>query len=194
MKNYEKYETKINEYNGSEFCVDFVIPYILGSDNCAGMDCVKCRTIQTIWLLKEYEESKEPEEPEIDWSKIEVDTPVLVKDRENEEWKKRHLAKYEHGRVYVWNNGSTSWSACRMYDYKYAKLAEDQKEPEIDWSKIKVDTPILVRDNKDNKWLKRYFAKYENGLVYAWLGENTSYDTCGAAKWKYAKLTESEEE
>ena len=51
-----------------------------------------------------------------------------------------------------------------------------------------------MRDNKDNKWLKRYFAKYEDGLVYAWLGENTSYDTCSAAKWKYAKLAESEEE
>ena len=192
MKNYEKYADEIREYNGSGFCKNFIKPYILKTDSCGDMDCYKCRMLQMIWLLEDYEEPKE--EPKIDWSKIKVDTPVLVKDKENEEWKKRHFAKYEHGRVYVWNNGSTSWSACRMYDYKYAKLPEDEKEPEIDWSKVKVDTPILVRDSKDNKWLKRYFAKYEDGLVYAWLGENTSYDTCSAAKWKYAKLAESEDE
>ena len=191
MKNYEKYADEIREYNGSGFCKNFIKPYILKTDSCGDMDCYKCRMLQMIWLLEDYEKPKE--EPEIDWSKVEVDTPVLVKDKENEEWKKRHFAKYEHGRVYVWNNGSTSWSACRMYDYKYAKLPEDKKKPEIDWSKVKVDTPILVRDSEDNKWLERYFAKYEDGLVYAWLGENTSYTTCGAATWKYAKLTESEE-
>ena len=87
MKNYEKYETKINEYNGGEFCVDFVMPYILGSDNCAGMDCVKCRTIQTIWLLKEYEESKEPKKPEVNWNKVEVNTPILVRHNKKSTWK-----------------------------------------------------------------------------------------------------------
>lgn len=195
MKNYEKYEDEIRKHKvnkGGYFCSEFIMPHVLKSNSCAGIGCEHCHMLQMIWLMEDYEEPKE--EPEIDWSKVEVDTPVLVKDRENEEWKKRHFAKYEHGRVYVWNNGSTSWSACRMYDYKYAKLPEDEKEPEIDWSKVKVDTPILVRDSEDSKWLERYFAKYEDGLVYAWLGENTSYDTCNAAKWKYAKLAESEEE
>ena len=149
---------------------------------------------QMIWLLKDYEEIKEPEQPEVDWSKVEVDTPILVKAADNSKWKKRYFAKYENEIVYAWDNGKTSWNKDYMTSWKYAKLVEDQKEPEIDWSKIKVDTPILVRDNKDNKWLKRYFAKYEDGLVYAWLGENTSYTACGVAKWKYAKLEESEEE
>ena len=126
MKNYEKYKNKIREYDGDEFCNDFVIPGILGSkQKCDVTNCDKCYMRQMIWLLEDY---KEPEEPETDWGKVEV------------------------------------------------------------------DTPILVRDSKDNKWLKRYFAKYEDGLVYAWLGENTSYDACSAAKWKYAKLAESEEE
>ena len=191
MKNYEKYADEIREYNGSGFCKNFIKPYILKTDSCGDMDCYKCRMLQMIWLLEDYEE---PEEPEVDWNKIEVDTPVLVKNIENEEWRKRHFAKYENGRVHVWNNGSTSWSACHIYEYKYAKLPENERKPEIDWTKVKVDTPILVRDSEDSKWLERYFAKYEDGLVYAWLGENTSYDTCNAAKWKYAKLTESEEE
>ena len=198
MKNYEKYKDKIRGYefntDGGYFCDEFIMPYILKKDNCDGIGCEHCHILQMIWLLEEYEEPKEePKEPEIDWNKVKVDTPILVKDKENEEWKKRHFAKYEDGRIHVWNNGSTSWSACRMYDYKYAKLPEDEKKPEIDWSKVKIDTPILVRDSEDSKWLERYFAKYEDGLVYAWLGENTSYDTCSAAKWKYAKLTESEE-
>ena len=191
MKNYEKYANEIKNYKGNKFCSKFIKPYILKIDNCNDVNCGKCSMLQLLWLLEDYEE---PEEPEIDWSKIEVDTPVLVKNIENEEWKKRHFAKYENGRVHVWNNGSTSWSAYCMYDYKYAKLPEDEKKPEIDWSKVKVDTPILVRDNEDSKWLERYFAKFEDDKVYAWLGETTSYDACGVAKWKYAKLAESEEE
>ena len=128
MKNYEKYETKINEYNGGEFCVDFVMPYILGSDNCAGMDCVKCRMIQAIWLLEEY---KEPEEPETDWNKVKVDTPILVRTVEGADWVKRNFAKYEGGMVYVWNNGKTSWTALDnecVTPWKYAKLAESEDE------------------------------------------------------------------
>ena len=192
MKNYEKYANKIKNYKGNKFCSKFIKPYILKIDNCNDVSCTRCEMLQMIWLLEDYEE---PKEPEIDWSKVKVDTPILVKEYEEQDWVKRYFAKYEDGTVYAWNDGSTSWSACRMYDYKYAKLAEDEKKPEIDWSKVKVDTPILVRDSKDNKWLERYFAKFEDGLVYAWLGENTSYDACGqVAKWKYAKLTESEEE
>ena len=36
----------------------------------------------------------------------------------------------------------------------------------VDWSKVQVDTKILVSgDGKD--WYRRYFAKYENGFIYA---------------------------
>ncbi len=28
----------------------------------------------------------------------------------------------------------------------------------VDWSKVKVDTPVLVRDFEGAKWEKRYFA------------------------------------
>ena len=129
MKNYEKYADEIKEYNGTHFCKDFIAQYILKSNDCTDVGCARCKMLQMLWLLEDYEEpEEEPKEPEIDWSKVEVDTPVLVKNKENDEWKKRHFAKYEHRRVYVWNNGSTSWSACRMYDYKYAKLAESEEE------------------------------------------------------------------
>lgn len=63
----------------------------------------------------------------------------------------------------------------------------------VDWSKVAVDTPILVKDDCEDKWVKSYFASYKNGEVRAWMGGRTSFsvknktDTFG---WKYAKLAE----
>ena len=55
MKNYEKYEDEIRNYESSDsFCNGFVKPYILKSDHCNGTDCTKCRMLQAIWLLKDY--------------------------------------------------------------------------------------------------------------------------------------------
>lgn len=66
-------------------------------------------------------------------------------------------------------------------------------EPPVDWSKVAVDTPILVNDSNDHRWLKRYFAKYENGSVYAWDGGRTSWsDGEHAAAWDLAKLPDKE--
>ena len=62
----------------------------------------------------------------------------------------------------------------------------------VDWSKVEVDTPILV--GNDNKtWFKRYFARYEDGKVYAWLNGKTSWSSISEfsfGNWKYAKLAE----
>ena len=131
MKNYEKYADEIREYNGSGFCKNFIKPYILKTDSCGDMDCYKCRMLQMIWLMEEYEEPEEPEEPEVDWSKVEVDTPILVRTVEWAEWARRYFAKYEDEMVYVWNLGRTSWSATYDKDvsaWKYAKLAESEEE------------------------------------------------------------------
>ena len=192
MKNYEKYADEIRAYKSKNFCYNFVKPHILKTDNCSDMTCSTCQMIQMLWLLEDYEE------PEIDWSKVKVDTPVLVKNKENDEWKKRHFAKYKDGDVYTWDNGHTSnESSCMVY-YKYAKLAEDEKkceEPEVDWSKVEVDTPILVRNIEYGEWFKRHFAEYKNGKVYTWDNGYTSWTACGniIGAWKYAKLAESNE-
>ena len=90
MKNYEKYAEEIRKYEGTSFCDDFIIPHIFNSeDNCRGIDCNACHMLQMIWLLEEYKE------PEVNWSKVEVDTPILVRDNKNTEWIRRHFAKYE---------------------------------------------------------------------------------------------------
>ena len=122
MKNYEKYADAIREYKGESFCIDFVKPNILKSEDC-DVDCTRCRMLQMLWLLEEYEE---PEEPEIDWGKVEVDTPILVRESEDEVWRKRYFAEYKNGTTYAWNGGGTSWSVNIMTDWKFAKLAETE--------------------------------------------------------------------
>ena len=123
MKNYEKYKDKVNNCDGEYFCRDFVKPIILKVDECDGL-CFRCNLIQTMWLMGEYEE------PEVDWSKVTVDTPILVRDNEKSEWTKRHFAHYENGIIYAWKDGRTSWTVYNtssMTDWKYAKLAEREE-------------------------------------------------------------------
>ena len=77
------------------------------------------------WLNSEYVE------PPVDWSKVAVDTPILVRDSEKESWRKRHFAKYENETVYAWGNGTTSWGAFSsdsLVNWKMAKLAESEKK------------------------------------------------------------------
>lgn len=62
-------------------------------------------------------------------------------------------------------------------------------ESEVDWSKVAVDTPILV-SNDNVHWYRKHFAKYKNGEIHAWNGGQTSYTTDKAWHWEYAKLAE----
>lgn len=129
MKNYEKYADEIKEFKGIHFCEDFVKPHILGGCSCSQIDCGRCSMLQLLWLLEDY---KEPEEPKIDWNKVEVDTPILVRRSDNEEWNKRYFAGYGNdGDIYAWSNGCTSWTAYDNSDvteWEYAKLAESEEE------------------------------------------------------------------
>ena len=124
MKNYEKYSEEIRKYKGSSFCDEFIKPHILNISDCSRVHCSACHMLQTIWLFEDYEE------PETDWSKVEVDTPILVKDNENAVWVRRHFAKYENGDVWAWRDARTSWTVSNDDDitwWKYAKLAESEK-------------------------------------------------------------------
>lgn len=124
MKNYEKYAKEIKNCDGVNFCNNFVIPVIRKGCECLS-SCEQCRMLQNIWLMEDYEE------PEIDWSKVKVDTPILVRNFEDGEWVKRYFAKYENGVVYAWNSGCTSWTTHRMTacmtPWNYAKLAESEE-------------------------------------------------------------------
>ena len=125
MKSYEKYVDKIKEYGGNDFCSMFIEPHILKPIglSCGDLACGACRVLQLVWLA----EGEAPKEPETDWSKIKIDTPILVRDDESEKWFKRYFAKYEGGVVYAWKSGRTSWTEDCMIEWSYAKLAENEE-------------------------------------------------------------------
>ena len=51
--------------------------------------------------------------------------------------------------------------SCEGSEYKFREwLNSEYVEPPVDWSKVAVDTPILVRDSREEAWTKRHFAKY----------------------------------
>jgi hypothetical protein len=130
MTNFEKYRDeiiKIQKYSAND-CLDFVIPNVLEpmDFDCDNISCDTCHRLFSVWLLNEY---KEPEKPEVDWSKISVDTKIYVKDKEEDKWIKRYFAKYEKGKVYTWMYGNTSWisDGIEIESWEYAKLAEDEE-------------------------------------------------------------------
>ena len=60
----------------------------------------------------------------VDWSKVEVDTPILVRN-DGIVWVRSYFAEYKSGKVRTYFNGATSWSSDgRMVSWDYAKLAE----------------------------------------------------------------------
>lgn len=126
MKNYEKYADEIREFDGKDFCEDFVVPHIFKSRSCSNTNCDQCKMLQMLWLMEDYKE------PEIDWSKVEVDTPILVRRGNYGEWNKRYFAGYGNdGYIYAWSNGCTSWTAYDNSDvteWEHAKLAESGEE------------------------------------------------------------------
>ena len=182
MKNYEKYADEISKYQVEELCNKFIKPNILKKDNCSGINCTACSMRMMLWLLEDCEES------EVDWNKVEVNTPILVRDCDDDRWIKRYFAKYENETIYAWNSGATSWSTSCMTGWKYARLAES----EVDWSKVEVDTPILVKYSEKGMWIRRKFAKFEDGVVYTWHGGETGHSKSYMTPWNYAKLAESE--
>ena len=133
MTNKEKYGDKLIELaaNAGVFALKNGEPALYKEIKCEECDfCNKSRRIckgSTCifreWLNSEYK-------PKIDWSKVAVDTPILVRDSEEEAWRKRYFAKYENETVYAWKLGRTSWSTRRSDDinaWKMAKLAESEE-------------------------------------------------------------------
>ena len=70
---------------------------------------------------------------------------------------------------------------------------ESEYQPIVDWSKVKIDTPIYVTAILEDEWTPRYFAEYKDGKVYAWDDGKTSFTTTARVSWNYAKLAIKEE-
>ena len=79
----------------------------------------------------------------------------------------------------------------------FTEWLEEEYEPTVDWSKVPVDTQILVKNEcGSGRWIKRHFAYYHDGEVYAWKNGRTSYTSQQdpPSVWQYAKLYKQEAE
>lgn len=87
---------------------------------------------------------------------------------------------------------SCPWCAI-MLDLWLDEEYEEPPKPEVDWDNVPVDTLVRVQYDKSNKWLLRYFKKYEHGAVapYAtWVSGTTSATSGGLEEhWKYTGST-----
>lgn len=95
-------------------------------------------------------------------------------------------------------NNKTNYD-CGVLEFLYPEKAIEivmNYEPKIDWSKVPVDTKVLVKDYEEEDWNKRYFAKYENGKIYTYPSGLSSFTfnegdnnlSKNLINWRYVKL------
>lgn len=146
MTNREKFAEKILDIacGGSKIAVDKATLEPIACNSLECRDCLFytecCKGARKKWANSEYVE------PPVDWSKVAVDTPILVRNSEEDVWEKRHFAKYESGIVYAWAAGGTSWSAVssNMTDWKMAKLTESDRILPLLWQTKAYDSPYRI--------------------------------------------------
>ena len=131
MKNREKYSKEIMDIacSGHSLAFDKEANKLTKCNNIRCRNCAfqssssTCRDNIKEWCESEYEEL------EVDWSKVPVDTPVLVKDCERETWYNRYFAYYKDGIVHTYSDGATSWSVDKNAvnpGWEHAKLANEE--------------------------------------------------------------------
>lgn len=126
MTNKEKYAKNLYDIFLNSFGVDeenkpFRCDELRCGEKCQFYnDETGCKTLAKQWLDEEYK---------TDWSKVPVDTPILVKALMAPGWLHRHFAKYENGKVFAWGDGLTSWSAgdTICVEWECARLCENNK-------------------------------------------------------------------
>lgn len=131
MTNYEHYKEQIERITrlGRSIAMNATTGEIvccgdIGCDECLfrGSEDANCFQKAFKWADEEYKES------EVDWSKVPVDTPVLVSN-DKKSWYNRYFAGIDDaGRLLIFPDGRTSWSnkgrSRMIMSYKYIKLAE----------------------------------------------------------------------
>lgn len=119
----------------------------------------------------------------------------FVKDNNGDQWKVENeglVANY----WYKTNKGDLTANCCYitdLYSLRQIMDLEFKKLSIIDWSKVAVDTKILVSFDNE-KWYKRYFAKFEDGKIYTFANGTTSFSNNyrELVQWEYAKLYKEE--
>lgn len=131
MTNLEKFEDEIKQivYCGEKFAVRKCDGEV---EECRGMTCrdckfhaenTSCSRQRAKWMQEEYEKPT----PKVDWSKVPIDTPILVRSYETVEWRERYFAGYISGKVCAFDYGTTSENFKLIDCWEYAKLAESEE-------------------------------------------------------------------
>lgn len=137
MKNREKYREELinlmkienSEADSNSALCDFVKGRVLPNyttEDCLNFWCITCNKIFSFWLEEEYEE------PEVDWSKVPVDTLVRVRNDENGEWLLRYFCEWNGdtntGHKYsTFPKGRTSKTATYYIEnWRFCDLVEDE--------------------------------------------------------------------
>lgn len=84
MTNQEYYKKELQKEEAhfrrghliSGFCKSFIQPYVLKQERCENVDCKWCQFYFAQWLNQEHRD--EDVADEVDWSKVPIDTPVMV--------------------------------------------------------------------------------------------------------------------
>lgn len=190
MTNYEKYKDEIDRIWDSENDIGVT------KDNevkpCYEIRCNECifdgRCVfkSQKWLVSEY---KDPTE-DVDWSKVPVDTPILVKDYEDDGWLKRYFAGIDDdGNVTTFDGGATSWTdngERLITDWKHAKLAnpDDLKNSELHQEKKYEDVELInmltanyTKDPDDDEFFSQEaYRRLLNAVYCLWNSDMDNFN------------------
>ena len=67
-------------------------------------------------------------EPEIDWTKVEKDTLIEVRDFDTDDWIKRYFSHYHNGQIFTYINGCTSKTETNIAPWSQARLVENDND------------------------------------------------------------------
>ena len=136
MKNREKHREEIikaiKSHETCEFMIKTVNPvysdgWECNDELCQRDECEACLKLFAFWLDEEY---IEPPKPEVDWSKVPVDTLVRVRNSVSEDWRLMYFKEYYRDYHYMyetWADGKTSKTAEGEYScWNYCELVEDE--------------------------------------------------------------------
>lgn len=110
--------TNTLEYDNSEFENEWSIVKVFNY-KVYGLSPMLNKPENLIWERKKEEE--------VDWNTVPVDTPILVRDDEDDIWIPAYFAEYNNDVVYVWEDGGTSFTKTYTEAWCYAKLYEEDK-------------------------------------------------------------------
>lgn len=95
-------------------------------------------------------------------------------------------------------NDNFTYCCCKDNDKDITKIFNINGEllwDEVNWNKVPIDTKVLVKDDDNNKWIRRHYAGYdeEKKLFIAFTDGGTSWTTKDTTEWAQCKLEDEED-